>query len=413
MKEKLFDLWDNFREKAAALRRKIELQEEVPANEIEAYKVRIRNHRKAMYIRTAFLVVLTALAVLIGKYIFDHYTYHGYSVVNAVEKTDNVSEYRYVDGRILRYSSDGAALLKKNLDTIWNVTYSMDQPTADTCGSTVLLYDRNGTNVYIYSASKKIGEFRTQYPIVKAKVSNAGNVAAILADGDTTWIYYYAADGTKIASISTNMKSPGYPTDLALSGDGLFMTVSYLVVNEGTTGTHLAFYNFGAAGKNAEDNMVASEDFSGTIIPQVAYIGNSEAIAFRENGFTIYNGSGTPAKTKSVDFDDEIVSTFYDASHIGFIFKSADADHKYEMKIYSIGGALLSTSDINLIFDKVAVCDSQVLFWNSSEIAVYSLNGVCRFSGVLDAGDIDSVLRVGGNRYLVITDTVTETIKLK
>jgi len=403
---------ENFKEKWTAVRRKIEFQEEIPDNDVEAYKVRIRNHRKAMYVRTAFLVVLLVLLVFLVKALVDHHVYHGYAVVSALEKTDNVSEYQYVSGRILRYSSDGAALLKENLDTVWNVAFTMESPQVDSCGSTLVIYDRNGTNVFVYDAKGQIGNFQTDFPIVKAKVSSAGNVAAVLSDSDTTWIKYYTSGGSEIAAASSTIKSPGYPTDIALSDDGLFLAVSYLTVNEGSVGTHLAFYNFGESGKNVTDHMVASEDYSGTIIPEVAFVSNEEAIAFRENGFTIYKGSSTPAKTQSVDFDDEVVSTFCDSRHLGFIFKSKDAGHKYVMKIYSINGALLTTTYVDVIYDTVKVCDDQVLFSNSTELSVFSLNGIERFTGVLDEGDISYVLKIGWNRYLIVTDTKTETIKL-
>ena len=412
MKEKLQVFFRNFKEKCASIRRHIEFQEEIPDNEIEAYKVRIRNHRKAMYVRTAFFVVLAVLLVLLVKTIADHHVYHGYAVVDVSDKTDNISEYCYINGNILRYSSDGAALLTKDLSTVWNVSFTMDSPAVDSCGSTVVLYDISGTNVYVYNDKKEVGHFQTDLPIVKAKVSSAGNVAAILSDNDTTWIKYYTSAGSEIAAAGSTIKSPGYPTDMALSEDGLFLAVSYLTVSSDTVGTHLAFYNFGEAGRNATDNLVASEDFAGTIIPEVAYLSNDEAIAFRENGFTIYKGSGTPVKTQSIDFDDEVVSTFYDSRHIGFIFKSKDAEHKYVMKIYSINGVLLTTTNVDVIYDTVKVCGDQVIFNNSTELSVYSLDGIERFTGVLDEGDIAYALKIGRNRYLIVTDTKTETIKL-
>jgi hypothetical protein len=82
------------------------------------------------------------------------------------------------------------------------------------------------------------------------------------------------------------------------------------------------------------------------------------------------------------------------------------------MKIYSINGALLTTTYVDVIYDTVKVCDDQVLFSNSTELSVFSLNGIERFTGVLDEGDISYVLKIGWNRYLIVTDTKTETIKL-
>ena len=91
-------------------------------------------------------------------------------------------------------------------------------------------------------------------------------------------------------------------------------------------------------------------------------------------------------KDKSVDFDGEVVSTFYDGSHMGFIFKTEDTGHKFVMKIYTTNGNLVSTSYVDLIFDKVRVCGDEVIFFNNTQMAVYSMRGFCRFSETLDEG---------------------------
>ena len=399
-------------EKILFLKSKIEFQEEVPENEIEAYKVRIRNHKKAMYVRTAFFVILAAVLVLLGKYLIDHHRYSSYKVVTSEDKTDNISNYEYAGGEILRYSSDGASLLKTNLDAIWNVTFTMSQPAVDICEGTAAIYDKRGTSVYIYNAKGQLGTFSTGKPILYGRVTKDGNFAAALEDGDTTWINYYTSQGSEIATVSTNVKDPGSPVALSLSHDGLFMAVSYLTAASGGTGTHLVFYNFGSAGKEKTDNEVAAEDFSGTVIPEVEYLSNTDAVAFRDNGFTVYKGSLLPKKTKSVDFDGEVVSTFYDSSHMGFIFKTEDTGHKFVMKIYTTNGNLVSTSYVDLIFDKVRVCGDEVIFFNNTQMAVYSMRGFCRFSETLDEGEISDVLKTAANRYFVVTDMKAEIIKL-
>ena len=45
-------------------------------------------------------------------------------------------------------------------------------------------------------------------------------MAAVLEDGEKTWINYYAADGSTIAENQTRVDNPGYPLDMAVSPDG-------------------------------------------------------------------------------------------------------------------------------------------------------------------------------------------------
>ena len=44
-----------------------------------------------------------------------------------------------------------------------------------------------------------MGAVETSMPILKARVAQSGVVAAILRDGEKTWIDFYATDGSLIA----------------------------------------------------------------------------------------------------------------------------------------------------------------------------------------------------------------------
>jgi len=91
----------------------------------------------------------------------------------------------------------------------------------------------------------QIGSANASYPIKKAEVSSAGNVAAIEEDGATTYIEYYAVSGTQIAEIKTSIDNPGYPLDLALSEDGQLISVSYLTYEGSTQKDVIDVYSFG------------------------------------------------------------------------------------------------------------------------------------------------------------------------
>lgn len=69
------------------------------------------------YAATAVAVVIIAAVVIFLKMSADGHTYSDYRVEHSREKTDNVSKYEYVDGYVLKYSSDGAELLRKDLSS--------------------------------------------------------------------------------------------------------------------------------------------------------------------------------------------------------------------------------------------------------------------------------------------------------
>ncbi len=56
------------------------------------------------------------------------------------------------------------------------------------------------------------------------------------------------------------------------------------------------------------------------MVPQIQYLG-SNAVALRDDGFTIYSGRQIPKELKTVQVEQEIISTFYDEDNIGLVFK--------------------------------------------------------------------------------------------
>lgn len=77
-------------------------------------------------------------------------SYHSYKVLNTSEQEDVVStQYVDMDGDILRYSPDGVSVVDNSMNTIWNETYTMQNPIADVNGSRAVVADSEGTSLYI------------------------------------------------------------------------------------------------------------------------------------------------------------------------------------------------------------------------------------------------------------------------
>ena len=160
----------------ASFRDMITESERLPKNEIDAYRVRIRNHRRAVYIRAALIVVVLLAAAVIAYRVYERRSYDSYAIISEETSADNISNYCYVKGRILRYSADGAALLKSDLESVWYVSYNMTQPCVSTFGKTILIYDRRGSEVQVYDEDGRVGSFATEMPILYACCSKNGNV---------------------------------------------------------------------------------------------------------------------------------------------------------------------------------------------------------------------------------------------
>lgn len=415
MKQKIKDLWDKRPSLPHPFRKKeVGDQKEAPVSSVQEYKEKISRRRVKALIRIGVLAAVLALAVIGVKLTVDRWKYSDYKVVTASEQEDTIStQYTELDENILKYSSDDVTLLNRQGDVMWNNPHQMDNPEVDTCQEACVVYDKKGTSMAVYNISGKIGDIQTGLPILKARVAKQGVVAAILEDGETTWVNVYGADGSEIVTGKTRIDSPGYPVDLSISEDGLLMAVSYLNVKENKPASYVAFYNFGNTGQNQMDNMVSAYTYADMLVPQVVYLDSSRAVAFREDGFVIYRGKQIPEEQVTVKVKDEILGTFCGDDSIGLIFRETNGDDPYRMEIYNTSGKLKYSVGLDVGFDKIVVSKDQVLLYNNHEFAVYTMKGICRYEGSLKEGSLQNLFKLSRNRYMVVTEGGIETIKLK
>ena len=317
-----------------------------------------------------------------------------------------------MEGKILRYSPDGVSLVNNQLETLWNVTYSMENPVADVNDGWAVIADRDGTNMEILNKDGITGSVTTSYTIVKARVSSQGLVAAILDNGDETWINFYGSDGTLIAENQTTMTDPGYPLDVAISDNGLIMMVTYQFVDGGDTTSYVAFYNFGDVGQTEDDRIVSGYEYEGTVIPQIVYFDGTQSLAVRDNGLSFYKGKQIPKEEENIKIEKEIVSTFNDDETIGLVFKNDDKDKQYTMEVYNTTGKLKLKKNFNIPYTTVKISDGDIIMYNSSQICVMGDNGKEKYMGSID-GTVNDFFKIGWNKYLLVLDTGVHVVKLK
>lgn len=375
------------------------------------YETRLARHRRAAMRRILLiLVAVVAVAALVFIYM-EKRTYHNYKVLETSEQEDIIStKYVEMDGKILRYSPDGVSLVNRKMETLWSETHSMQNPVADVRGSHAVVADQDGTAIEIYDTDGLTGSVSTSYTIVKVRVSQNGLVAAILGNGEDTWINFYSYDGSLIAENQTKIDDPGYPLDVSISNDGLVMMVTYQFVDGSDTTSYVAFYNFGDVGQNEDDRIVSGYTYEGVVIPQVLYLGGTTSAAIREDGFTLYNGRQIPKEAKTVKVEQEIVSTFFDDDTIGLVFRSDDKEKPYTMEVYNTDGNLKFTKDFGIPYTTVKMSDGMILLYNDSQICVMNGRGTEKYMGTID-GVVNDFFKIGWNKYLLVLDSGIRVIK--
>ena len=369
-------------------------------------------HKKKGRIRY-LAVALIALALLLAvALLIRGWTYKTYTILTTNTQEDTLSFlYDRVGNHILKYGVDSATLMDQSGDTLWTITYRMDSPAIDVQGNTVAIYDKNGTDVCICDEDGQIGSLSTSRPILKARVSGQGYVAALMEEGDKTWIQYYDQTGSLIATLKATMDSLGYPLDLALSEDGVVMAVSYLYYEGGVPQDRISFYNFGTAGKNQTDNLVSSYDYSDILIPQLLYLEDGRWAALREDGISFFKGSQIPEKAKEITLESEIASSFTDSSHVGLVVEDTEKESSFLLLVYSKNGREILRKETDFPYQSIEINGSRILLSNRTSLCVYSLAGVEKYRGDME-DPISQLFLLGKKRYVLITEEGFHLMKL-
>ena len=352
--------------------------------------------------------------VLIGMLVFNRViTFHNY--VLAASYTNNVSSgsnYKIAGSDIYKYNADGISCVSRSNDIRWSITYSMQGPIADTCGTVMAVAEQQGMKIHIVDKDGEIGSFETDNPILKVKVSGQGLVAAILAEDDVTWVNLYQPDGTLIASDKTTMMDFGYPVDCAISPDGTRVVVSYIKINGGALTDDVVFYHFGQAGQKKENHIVGKWTYDGVIVPELYYVDDSQAVAVSGAGFTVYTGTDTPKRGTVVTFSQEIISSFHENDSIGFIFRSTEGEDPYRMELYRLNGKKRSETTLNAQYTTARLQNDQILLFDDRNMTVYTSSGHMRFQADYEKTIVDMFYLKEYRKYLVITPDSFDRIRI-
>lgn len=380
-------------------------------------KSRPENIRRRRRRKTTRLLAFLALLAIVGAgvYIYqNNRTYDSYKVLATSAREKDVStKYIETGGNIFKYSQEGASLQDYKGEVFWTYPYEMQSPIVDICGSTIVVADQGGTSMAIFNKEGKMGTAQTEKNIVKVCVAKQGVVAAILDGGDDTWINFYDSDGGVIAENQTRVDDPGYPLDIAVSEDGLLIMVAYQFIDGGETTSYVAYYNFGAAGQNQIDNIVSGYQYKGVVAPQVAYLDASTSVAFRDDGFSVYEGKQIPKEIVNVMIDKEISSTFYDEDNIGIVYENSGKDKSYTMQVYNKKGKEKFKMDFDIPYTSIRMSEGVIVMNNDSQVCVIGTDGKQKFNGNIAEGEIHDFFKVGRNKYAIILDAAIGIIKLK
>ena len=378
------------------------------------FEKKIRRHRRAILYRIIIGVAIIMALMASAYYNYQKMVYTGYDVLRKIPYTEaSNAKYLKFGSNVLRYSQDGASAYNIQNDMLWNETFEMQNPIADVCGDYAAIGDYMGTTIYVYNGSGLQGTIDTSTPLKRFCVSGNGNVAVVLEDNEVTWVKLYDVNGTNIASDRTTMSKSGYPVCIDISEDGILLAVSYLFVDNGLLSTSVAYYNFGAVGQNEVDNLVSGYNYSGTVVPLVAFINPDTSFVLGDNSFSIFKGSEKPESVFEKDIDKEVLSVFSSDSMIVLVFEDEDGENKFIAEVYDDKGNLITTQGFDMDYNNISLYKDLLVIYNSEACQIYNTSGLKKFDGSFNESVILMIPEESRSKYLVVYPDAMEEIKLK
>ena len=377
---------------------------------------RLRIHKNKVRIRTAVILTVLLGAVVGCSVYYNVKVYRRYTIVSSEERTDdNATQYIFLKkGCTLKCNPNGVTCVNGKGNVQWNTTFTMQNPVIDVCGTTVAVADQRGNDVYIFNEKGLMGNFKVEYTLTKISVAKQGVVAAVLENGDITWVNVYDSQGNIIVKNKTTMGKAGYPLDMDLSSDGLKMVISFIGIQNQVLDSEINFYDFSSVGKDKENNLVKEVEYEGKVVPQVQFLGGDYAVAFRDDGASVFYGKHVPEEKKEIVTEKEIVSTFYDRDYFGIVTESDEEDgkHKYKMELYRESGSKCFQTYFDMDYSDIKLCGDEIFLYSNSELTIYTTTGKLKYSASYEKQISDVIPAEGLGKYMIITPDSIDIIKI-
>lgn len=382
-------------------------------HDMKEYHGKLFRHRAKQGLKVLVCAVVVVGAIA-GTWMWSqNKTYLAYEVTASTERTDNVNtQYAEYQGKILKYSRDGISCVNLKNEAAWSQTYNMQTPILDICGKSVVVADYQGNEVYVFNENGLQTRIDTLLPISQVSISNQGVTALLLNDSSVSWIYLYDKDGKKLTEARCSLDKTGHPLSVAISADGTKLAVSYLQVQNGTAGSCVTFYNFGAVGGNFVDKIVASKIYEGQVIPRVEYLGDSLCAVISEDGIIYYEGKEIPEEKYAVTAPEEISSVFFGENLVGLVVEGSGESSRYEILLYDTKGELILKQGTDLAYSRVKISGEDLIVFSENECEIYNTKGTLRYAGSFDGALADISKSSGFRKYVLVFSDRTEEIKL-
>lgn len=391
-----------------------EISRKAEHSKAATYRDKILRHKKRRYRRTIMLVVFV-MALLVTAVILwmrRGYTRAELIRISAIASEDSAS-YENLGGNVVQYGNSGAVCVDQRGNTLWNVSYEMQQPITSVSGDVIAIANRSGYYVYVMNSQGLMGTIHTTLPIHGIAAAENGEVAVIMNDTKATWVRLYTAEGREIAYLVRTMSENGYPIAAAVSPDGETLCLSSVSMSNAAVKTNISFYNFGKAGQKANDHLIQHSDFIDEVIPYLHYIDNTTCVCVSDKQLfcfwsTILHSSGS----SYAQLPDNTLGVFCGDSFVGILSTNIKGDTQYTLDLYNKRGKKAGSVNFTMQYTDIDIAGDKIYIHNEQECQIFTISGRCLFNGKFERPIRAMIPGAGLSDLLVVTDGEVDNVRL-
>jgi len=371
---------------------------------------RYRRNRALIIISLLVLIVVLCAVYLIRLF---NRNYQDYEVIDRVSNTEeNLGGYLEYKGAVVRYSKDGAVAIDSKGNLLWNGSYQMADPIADTCDDYVAVADRGGKQIHIFNRDGLSGNIQTNHPIIKVQVAKQGVVAVLMIEGENSYIEIYSKEGDLLGEKISNMAKDGYPMDFSLSDNGEKVVATYFCLKNGEFVTNILFMNFGRVGKNFTDRTVGADIYNSILIPRITFLDNNTVCAFKEDGLLIYAMEEIAELIKEVNLEGKIISVLHNEKYAGVVLNN-EKDNERRLLLYDLKGNQVMDKELDFNYDNIYLSGEEIIMFNDLSCVIYRASGKEKFRYTFTT-NISALYPINHiDRYFMVNPTEIWEIQLK
>lgn len=371
-----------------------------------------KKRRRRRIRRLVCLIIIAAVAA--GAFCYNCFrSYDSYSVSETLSISNGTSfiEIESFKNGYVKITESSAAYFNKS-GVSWTQAYSMSQPVYDICGGYIAVADVTQNEIYLFDKDGLVNTVPTQYSVIDVEVSRSGVIAAATDDDEANYIEIYDKTGSELITARSIFSSSGYLADISLSADGTKLAAAFINVDLLDIVSRVAFYDF-SEGSEDSDVLVASFQYTDTVITNVEFLGTGTVAAIGDNAVSIYDFSSSPEVVyEDTELTETIQSVVFGEKYFALITDDDSGEYNYQYIVYNRSGKIAAQKGFDFSYTDVVLYGRNIMLFSSNACRIYNFAGVEKFSCAFEE-DIEAMYPAGYSSLIYATASETNFIRMK